>query len=221
MKISDLFLEEFEPALNMWISQFTSPADLFAALPQLYARLNSKNIQGVVEEGVVIVGPVHISAGSVVHGQAVIRGPVIVGNGTIVHSHAEIQSGCFVGSKCTIGHGCSIINSMVMNNAIVWPAVFIRNSVIGFGSVIGPGAVLGAQKSELSNNMSCTSSDTSSDLGVMLGDHSSVGANSILRPGTIVGHRTIVAEGVVAEGIYDSNQTITSSQTLEIKPRLG
>ena len=215
MKVSDLFLEKSEPILNEWIRNFTSPADLFAAMPQLYANLESNNIQGIVEDGAVIVGPVHVGVRSTIHSQAIIRGPVIVGRDTIVNSHAEIQSGCFIGSKCVIGHGCSIINSMVMNTAVIWPGAFISNSVIGFGSVVGPGVVLGSQMPELSKR----ASRTSSDLGVILGDYSAVGANSTLKAGTIVGRRTIIGEGVLAGGTYDSDQTIKSSQKLEIKPR--
>jgi NDP-sugar pyrophosphorylase family protein len=215
MKVSDLFLEKSEPILNEWIRNFTSPADLFAAMPQLYANLESNNIQGIVEDGAVIVGPVHVGVRSTIYSQAIIRGPVIVGRDTIVSSHAEIQSGCFIGSKCVIGHGCSIINSMVMNTAVIWPGAFISNSVIGFGSVVGPGVVLGSQMPDLSNR----ASRTSSDLGVILGDYSAVGANSTLKAGTIVGRRTIIGEGVLAGGTYDSDQIIASSQKLEIKPR--
>jgi UDP-N-acetylglucosamine diphosphorylase / glucose-1-phosphate thymidylyltransferase / UDP-N-acetylgalactosamine diphosphorylase / glucosamine-1-phosphate N-acetyltransferase / galactosamine-1-phosphate N-acetyltransferase len=215
MKVSELFSAETEPTLNEWVRKFTSPVDLFTAIPQLYAKLNSQNIQGVVEDGAVIIGPVHIGRGAVVRGQAIVRGPVIVGSDTVVNSHAEIQPGCFIGSKCVIGHGCSIIGSMLMNNAVVWSAAFVRNSVIGFGSVIGPGAVLGAEKLELSKE----ASRTSSELGVVLGDYSAVGANRTLKPGTIVGPRTIIGEAVLAEGAYDSDQTVTSRQNLEIRFR--
>src|SRR5271169_2077874 len=206
MKVSDLFLEKSEPILNEWIRNFTSPADLFAAMPQLYATLESNNIQGIVEDGAVIVGPVHVGVRSTIHSQAIIRGPVIVGRDTIVNSHAEIQSGCFIGSKCVIGHGCSIINSLVMNTAVIWPGAFISNSVVG------PSVVLGSQMPERSKR----ASRTSSDLGVILGDHSAVGANSTLKAGTIVGRRTIISEAVLAGGTYDSDQTIASSPKLEI-----
>jgi NDP-sugar pyrophosphorylase family protein len=204
MKVSDLFSAEMEPALNDWIRKFTSPTELFAAKHELYAKLNSQNIRGVIEDGAAIIGPVHIGIGSVVRSQAIIRGPVILGSNTVVNSHAEIQPGCFIGSECVIGHGCSIIESMLMNSAVVWPTAFIRNSVIGFGSVVGPGAVLGAEKPQLSMN----ASSTSSELGVVLGDYSAVGANSTLKPGTIVGSRTIIGEAVLAEGLYESGQAV-------------
>jgi NDP-sugar pyrophosphorylase family protein len=218
MTVSDLFSTEMEPALDQWLKKFTSLDDLFSAIPQLYTKLKSQHVQGIVEDGAVIIGPVHIGAGSVVRGQAIIRGPAIVGNDTVVGSHAEIQNGSFIGSKCVIGHSCSIIESMVMSNVKVGAGAFIRNSVIGFGSVVGPGAALGAEEVEQSLRLA---SQTSSRLGVVLGDYASVGANSTLKPGTVVGSCTIIGEGVVANGTYEPNQTVTFSQALETKPRSG
>lgn len=200
MKVSDLFSAEMEPSLNDWLRRYTSPTDLFAGMHQLFTNLSSQNIQGIIEDGATIIGPVHIGIDSIVRSQAIIRGPAIVGSETTVNSHAEIQPGCFLGSKCVIGHGCSIIESMLMNNAVVWPGAFIRNSVIGFAGVVGPGAVLGAERLELSKKQS----PTSRELGVVLGDYSAVGANSTLKPGTVLGSGVIVGDGTVAEGVHES-----------------
>jgi NDP-sugar pyrophosphorylase family protein len=215
MKISDLFSAEMEPDLNKWVGKFTTLGDLFSAIPQLYARLESQNVQGIVEDGAIIVGPVHIGIGSVVRGQAVICGPAIVGTNTRVDHHAEIQAGTFIGSKCVIGHSCSIIKSMVMSNVGISAGAFIRNSVIGFGSVVGPGAALGADEVE----GSIGSASQMSKIGAILGDYAVIGANSSLKPGTIVGSRTIIGEGVLAHGTYEPNQSVTLSQALEIKAR--
>ena len=214
MKVSELFSAEMEPMLNEWVRKFASLDDLFSAMPQLYSELKSQNIQGVVEDGAQIIGPVHIGAGSVVRGQAIIEGPTIVGNDTVVDSHAKIQGGSFIGSKCVIGHNCSIMQSMVMNKVKVGAGAFIRNSVIGSGSVVGPCAVLGAEEAERPFRL-----QPSSRLGVVLGDYAVVGANSTLKPGTVVGPWTIIGEGVVADGTYEPNQTVTISQAIEIRPR--
>jgi NDP-sugar pyrophosphorylase family protein len=216
MKVSDLFSAEMEPVLNEWMRRFTSLDEMFLAIPQLYSKLKSQNVQGTVEDGAAIIGLVHIGMGAVVQTHAIIRGPSIVGRDTVINSHAEIESGSFIGSKCVIGHSCLIIQSMVMNNANICAGAFIRNSVIGCGSVVGPGAALGAVEV---GRASRTSSRSSSKLGVVLGDCAVVGANSTIKPGTVIGSRTIVGEGVVANGIYDSNQTVTLTQALDIKPR--
>ena len=216
MKVSDLFSAEIEPDLNKWVRKFTTLGDLFSAMPQLYARLESQNIQGIVEDGAILVGPVHIGMGSIVHGQAIIRGPAIVGNNTVVDSHVEIRAGAFIGSKCVIGHSCSIIKSMIMSNVNISAGAVIRNSVIGCGSVVGPAAVLGPDEIEGLGSVS----QSLSKLGVVLGDYAVVGANSSIKSGTVVGSRTIIGEGVLAHGIYEPNQTVTLSQTVEIKPRI-
>jgi NDP-sugar pyrophosphorylase family protein len=216
MKVSDLFSAEMEPVLNEWMRRFTSPDEMFLAMPQLYSNLKSQNIQGIVEDGAVIIGLVHIGMGAVVHAHGIIRGPSIVGCDTVVNSHAEIQSGSFIGSKCVIGHSCSIIESMIMNNVNVWASAYVRNSVIGYGSVVGPGAALGAD--EVDQSLGRTS-QMSSKLGVVLGDYAVVGANITIKPGTVIGSRTTIGEGVVANGIYEPNQTVTFRQALDIKPR--
>ena len=167
-----------------------------------------------MEDGAVLTGPVHIGKGVVVHAQAVIRGPSIVGPDTVVNSHTEIRSGSFIGSKCAIGHGCSIIQSMVMNNVDIGAGAFIRNSVIGSGSVVGPGAALGPIGVERASTLT---SPTSSTLGAVLGDYAIIGANSTIKSGTVIGSRTIVGEGVVASGIYESNQTVMLIPALDIK----
>lgn len=88
--------------------------------------------------------------------------------------------------------------------------------MIGTGSVVGPNAALGAVEVERSPG---ASSQTSSKLGAVLGDYAVVGANSTLKPGTVVGARTIIGEGVLANGIYESNQTVTLRQVLDINLR--
>ena len=216
MNLSDLFSVKVDPVLNEWMSKFTSLEDLFLAMPELYAKLKSQTIEGTVEDGAVLSGPIHISRGAVVHAQAIVHGPSIVGPDTVINSHTEIQSGSFIGSNCVIGHSCLIIRSMVMNNANICAGAFIRNSVIGTGSIVGPGAALGAVEVERARG---ESSQTSSKLGAVLGDYAVVGANSTLKPGTVVGARTIIGEGVLANGIYESNQKVTLRQALDINLR--
>jgi NDP-sugar pyrophosphorylase family protein len=213
MKVSDLFSAELEPVLNEWMRHFTSPDDLFLAMPQLYAKLKSVSIVGMFEDGVVLSGPVHIGKGAVVHAQAIIHGPSIVGPDTVIDSHAEIRSGCFIGSKCVIGHSCSIIKSMVMNNTKIGAGAFIRNSIIGSGSVVGPGAALGPVEVDRASAM------TSSTIGAVLGDYAVIGANSTIKSGSIIGSRTIIGAGVLASGTYKSNQIVTLIPALNIEAR--
>jgi NDP-sugar pyrophosphorylase family protein len=108
------------------------------------------------------------------------------------------------------------MQSMLMNNSNIGAGAFIRNSVIGFGSVVGPGAAIGPIEVE---RASTASSRSSSTLGAVLGDYSVVGANSTIKSGTIIGPRTVVGEGVLASGIYESNQIVTLIPTLDIKAR--
>jgi NDP-sugar pyrophosphorylase family protein len=215
MNVLDLFSADLEPVLNAWIRKFSSLEDMFSAVPQLYARLTSQTIEGIVEEAALLLGPLHISKGAVIHAQAIIHGPCIVGPDAVIDSHTEIRSG-FIGSKCVIGHSVSIIRSMVMNNTSIGAGAFIRNSLIGFGSVVGPGAAIGLVEVERGSGVS---SQDSSTLGAVLGDYAVVGGNSTVTSGTVIGSHTIVGEGVLASGIYESNQTVRLIPALNIKAR--
>src|SRR5262245_40253352 len=116
MNVSDLFSAQMEPALNDWLAKFKTLEELVGSSDQLFAKLSSQAIQGPIEDGASIVGPVHIGVGTVVRTQTIIRGPAIVGPDCIVDSHTQIQPGCFIGSNCTVGHGCFLQESMLMNN---------------------------------------------------------------------------------------------------------
>jgi hypothetical protein len=61
MKVSDLFSAEMEPDLNDWVRKFDWLGDLFSAMPQLYANLRVQNIQGIVEDGTIIIGAAKMS----------------------------------------------------------------------------------------------------------------------------------------------------------------
>jgi NDP-sugar pyrophosphorylase family protein len=190
MKVSELFSEDMDPPFKEWLKKFNSLDELFDARSQLYARLNSQNIEGSVEEGALIVGPVHLGSGSVVQSQAVIRGPVLIGNDSFIGTHVEIRPGTFIGSGCRIDHGCSIMESILLNSSTIGPSSFIRNSIIGFACSVGPGAIVGAEKPAVSSG----SLRRPSELGVTLGDHSAVAANSTVNPGTIVAPWLVIGE---------------------------
>jgi bifunctional UDP-N-acetylglucosamine pyrophosphorylase/glucosamine-1-phosphate N-acetyltransferase len=199
MKLSDLFSAEMEAALMEWLSKFTSLEELLAARHQLFAKLSSQTIQGTIEDGASIIGPVHIGMGAVVRTQTIIRGPAIVGTDSVVESHTEIQPGCFIGSNCIVGHGCCVRESMLMNNVVVWPSAVIIDSILGFGSVVGPGAVLGAKL-----QLSWTLPRRPSEFGAALGDHAVVGANCTLKPGTILRPGVTIGDATLAEGLHET-----------------
>jgi NDP-sugar pyrophosphorylase family protein len=213
MKVSDLFHAQMEPALSEWIRQFSSPLDLFASIHILFERLKLQRVEGAVEDGAIIIGPVHVGAGSVVHSHATIRGPVIIGPRAVVNGHSEIGPACYIGMQCIIGHGAYITESMLMNGVLVSPGAFVGRSVLGVGATVGPHAVIG--HSELTP--AARPFQSGSQLPTLLGDYSSVGASSTMNPGTVVGCRTSIGSGVVADGIYEANRSVTLTQKLEIQ----
>ena len=87
--------------------------------------------------------------------------------------------------------------------------------MIGFQSVIGSGAALEVVRPEMLNRTVCTSTV----FGVFLGDHSVVRTNSTLKPGTIIGQRTIIGEGVLVDRMYGPDQIVSANQNVQVTPR--
>jgi NDP-sugar pyrophosphorylase family protein len=199
MNVSDLFVAQMEPEFTGWLNRFSSPVDLFLSMHELYSKLHSSRVEGVVEEGALIIGPVHVGVGSTVQSQAIIRGPAIIGTDTVIHSHADIQPGSFIGSGCSIKHCCFVSSSVIMNKTAVWPSAFIKNSIIGYGVIIGPGVVLGDDTTQSTRG-------ASGIVGAVVGDNVAVGANSTIRAGSVIGRGAIVAEASLVRGIYKPNQ---------------
>ena len=89
------------------------PWNLLDANQLLLERMEPK-IEGEVEEG------------------AVLKGPVAVGNGTIVKAGSRIEGPALIGSNCTIGPNCYIRpHTSIGNSCIIGNAVEIKNSVLG------------------------------------------------------------------------------------------
>ena len=136
-------------------------------------------------------GPIYIGEGAVIMENSVLRGPLAVG------SHAVVKVGAKIYGDTTIGPNCKI-GGEVQN------VVFFANSNKGHdgylgNSVIGEWCNLGADtnSSNLKNNYLPVKTwsykeksfvDTGSQFcGLVMGDHSKSGINTMFNTGTVVG----------------------------------
>src|SRR4051812_44201149 len=115
MQVADLYHLPVEPELLKWLAQFSELSDLFMAIPQLFARLTQTLIIGAVEEGAVLVGPVHVGEGSIVRANSIIVGPVILGPRVIVNYGAVVRCQSYIGPECAIDSGSIITHSLLLN----------------------------------------------------------------------------------------------------------
>ncbi|MBQ8380568.1 MAG: UDP-N-acetylglucosamine pyrophosphorylase [Clostridia bacterium] len=155
--------------------------------------------------------------------KATILPPTIIGHNT------EVRCGAFIRGSALIGDGAVIGNSTEIKNAIVFDSVqlphynYVGDSIMGYKSHLGAGAIASNFKLDHSNiNVRMGDEVFATGLrkfGVMLGDFSEIGCNSVLYPGTVIGKNTLVYPVSSVRGVIEANSIYHNQITPVIKPR--
>ena len=152
-----------------------------------------------VEEGVSVKaailnaenGPIYLGKGSKVEEGAIIRGPLALGEGAVVNMGAKLRGDNTVGPWSKVGGEVS--NSVLFAYSNKGHDGFIGNSVIGEWCNLGADT----NTSNLKNNYASVKLwnyrkggfvDSGEQFcGLIMGDHSKTGINTMLNTGTVVG----------------------------------
>ena len=60
MRPSHLFSASAEQQFNEWLTRFASLEEMFSSRHQLYSKLSRQQLEGIIDEHVTIIGPVHV-----------------------------------------------------------------------------------------------------------------------------------------------------------------
>jgi len=112
-----------------WWKDTGRPEDLIEANQLILQDLDAR-LDGVVEEGASISGPVALGAGSVVRRGSRIRGPAVIGEGCEIGPNAYIGPYTSIGSRCVIRNS-EVENSIVMDDALIDCGKRVVDSIIG------------------------------------------------------------------------------------------
>lgn len=144
-----------------------------------FATLNASN------------GPIYIGKNALIMEGALIRGPLALCEGSIIKLGAKIYGATTIGPYCKIGG--EVNNSVLFAYSNKGHDGFLGNSVLGEWCNLGADT----NNSNLKNNYAevrlwdyQTESFTKTGLqfcGLMMGDHSKTGINTMLNTGTVVG----------------------------------
>ncbi len=152
-----------------------------------------------VEDGVYIraaiinaeTGPVYLGKNSIVQEGAILRGPIALGEGAHINMGAKLRGNVTVGPFCKVGGEVS--NSVLFSNSNKAHDGFLGCAVVGEWCNLGADT----NTSNLKNNYDNVKlwsyarkgfTDTGQQfLGLMMGDHSKCGINTMFNTGTTVG----------------------------------
>ncbi|MCC2546823.1 GlmU family protein [Hymenobacter sp. BT175] len=152
-----------------------------------------------IEEGVKIRaailnaedGPIYLGRNSQVHEGAIIKGPLALGEGAHINAGAKMRGDNTIGPHCKVGG--EVGNSILMGFSNKGHDGYLGNSVIGEWCNLGADT----NTSNLKNNYAPVKiwSHTAGRFvntgqqfcGLMMGDHSKCGINTMFNTGTVVG----------------------------------
>jgi NDP-sugar pyrophosphorylase family protein len=146
----------------------------------------------------VVSGTVAVHRTATIETGATLKGQVIIGPGAFVSASALLRGGVWLGEGVIVGPACEIKTSFIHPFSKTAHLNFVGDSVIGADVNIEAGAMLANYRNEradkqiqvrIDEKMHATGVDK---FGSFLGDHSRIGANAVLAPGTVLPPSSIV-----------------------------
>jgi len=145
-----------------------------------------------------VAGEVAIHASATVEDGAVIKGPCILGAHCFVAAGAYLRGGNWVAAHCTFGPGAELKSSFVFYGTKLAHFNFVGDAILGSDVNLEAGSIICNYRNERENkevqvHLGGKRYGTGCDkFGALVGDHSRIGANAVLAPGTILPSACVV-----------------------------
>jgi UDP-N-acetylglucosamine diphosphorylase / glucose-1-phosphate thymidylyltransferase / UDP-N-acetylgalactosamine diphosphorylase / glucosamine-1-phosphate N-acetyltransferase / galactosamine-1-phosphate N-acetyltransferase len=151
------------------------------------------------------------AAGILVHKEAtiepgaIIKPPAIISARCFVASTAYLRGGVILDRGVTIGPACELKSTIVMASSALAHLSFVGDSLIGSDVNIEAGVVVANHFNELLEQEVTVRVGRKgvrtgvAKFGALIGDHSRVGANAVLSPGTVLPPHSVVARLVLVD----------------------
>jgi bifunctional N-acetylglucosamine-1-phosphate-uridyltransferase/glucosamine-1-phosphate-acetyltransferase GlmU-like protein len=167
----------------------------------------------VLYAGVTLIGKdIYIGTGTVVEPGVYIMGPAYIGRQTEVRQGAYLRGSCLVGDRCVVGHVTEMKNSVMLNGAKAGHFAYIGDSLLGRNCNLGAGTKL-ANLKVVGGNIQVKAGGIIFDtglrkFGVVMGDGTETGCNSVTNPGTLLGPRSIVGPNATVKAGYYPGRSV-------------
>jgi len=149
----------------------------------LAATLQKPRVQGEVEEGAVLKGPVVLGRNSLVRTGSYIVGPVIIGKNCDIGPNVMVLPVTSIGDSVRVGFGSELRNSIVMSGTKIGSGCIISDSVIGASSSFADQVLLESGSASVEVEEGCHHVE----FGAVVADNVTAGSRAFMNPGTIIG----------------------------------
>jgi NDP-sugar pyrophosphorylase family protein len=158
----------------------------------LLARMPQLDKEYSVKDGVAI----HNAA--VIEQNVVLKGPIIIGKNCFIGANAYLRGPIFLDDNVSIGAGCEIKQSIIFSSTAIAHFNYVGNSIVGSNVNFEAGSVAANHYNERKDKTISVLYEgeiintSSQKFGSLVGDRARVGANAVLSPGTILPKNSIV-----------------------------
>lgn len=186
-------------------------------------EVTTHRLDGTIEPGAFVQGPVLLAKGALIESGAYVRGPAVLGPGTVVRHGAYLRGYVLAGRDCIIGHDTEAKGAVFFDKASAGHFAYVGDSILGNRVNLGAGTKLanfrvfpGTVKLSLPDGDLLDS--RLEKLGALLGDDVALGCNAVTAPGTIVGRGSRVYSLASVRGTIPPRVRVALRQQLDIRP---
>ena len=195
---------------GLWLD-IGMPWHLLDATKQYLDKLEC-DIEGEIEENVVLKGKVCVGKGTRIMSGTYIEGPVLIGENCKIGPNAYIRPYTVIGDNCHVGNACEVKASIIMNGSKVPHFNYVGDSIIGENCNLGAGTKIANLRLDERNIKVVVKGkivDTGRrKLGVIMGDYVHTGINVSIDVGTMIGAYTAIAPGARIKGVVATKSRI-------------
>jgi UDP-N-acetylglucosamine diphosphorylase / glucose-1-phosphate thymidylyltransferase / UDP-N-acetylgalactosamine diphosphorylase / glucosamine-1-phosphate N-acetyltransferase / galactosamine-1-phosphate N-acetyltransferase len=188
--------------IKSFIDQFSSvfvkggslqPWEITDRLPEILQELIAE-----LDDSFNISNGVAIHRSAVIEQNVVLKGPVIIGKNCFIAANAYIREGVFLAASVKIGPASEIKQSIIFPGTAMAHFNYIGNSIVGRNVNFEAGSIAANHYNEREERSIPVLYDSQivetgvEKFGSLIGDHSKIGANAVLSPGTILEQNSIV-----------------------------
>jgi bifunctional UDP-N-acetylglucosamine pyrophosphorylase / glucosamine-1-phosphate N-acetyltransferase len=172
-------------------------------------------------EGVAFIGErVFIGEGTLVEDGVMIKGPALIGRNCHLRHNAYLRENVILGDNCVVGNSCEVKNSILFNHAGAPHFNYIGDSILGYHAHLGAGVKISNIKlvaGSITVDIDGQPFDTGlRKFGALLADHSEIGCNAVLNPGSIIGRGSVVYPNTNWRGILPANMIVKNQAPQEV-----
>lgn len=201
--------------LPSWWLDVGRPWDLLEA-NRLILQDAVRRVEGDVEEGAVLKGPVIVEASATVRSGAYVIGPAFIGPECVVGPNCFIRPYTSLVRKVKIGNAVEIKNSIIMEGTNVGHLSYVGDSILGRNVNFGAGTITANLRHDNQPvRVTIKGKRVSSGrrkLGAIVGDNVKTGIGTSIAPGVVIHEDARTGIGVIVDRDIPPRRLVVAEQ---------